>query len=89
MNIRRYLNLYFHEGDREETRRFFFDEGLSHLSSEKIFRVIEIELKFMYDAVFSKSRGTTYDKQGTIMRIVNIPLLGFDGYTVYSGLIGR
>ncbi|KAH9312355.1 hypothetical protein KI387_027390 [Taxus chinensis] len=73
MNMRRYVGMAV-SGDTREVREFFFDEDRCHLSTHEIFEVIEIELKFMYDTLFCKSRSTAFSKWGTIMRIVNISI---------------
>ncbi|GLJ34474.1 hypothetical protein SUGI_0693400 [Cryptomeria japonica] len=87
MNMRRYTDLYIHEIQWEETREFFFRDRLSHLSEDNIFTVIEIELKFMYDALFSKSMFIAFSKIGATMRIINICLLVAGGLCTYRGLI--
>ncbi|GLJ44767.1 hypothetical protein SUGI_0941560 [Cryptomeria japonica] len=90
MNKRRYVNLYLHERYYNRTRDFLFAEELSHIPSpQKIFTVAEMELKFLYDLLFSKSSGTAFSKLGMVMRLVNICLIGITGFLIYRELASQ
>ncbi|GLJ26878.1 hypothetical protein SUGI_0525620 [Cryptomeria japonica] len=82
MYKRRFVSLYFHEGIRPKTRKFFINE---RLPCEKLFKIVEMELKFMYDVLFSKSSGTAFGKRGTLMRLLNTTLLVVAGILLYTG----
>ncbi|GLJ21267.1 hypothetical protein SUGI_0390520 [Cryptomeria japonica] len=78
MYKRRFGSLYFHEGDWKETRDFW----VKRFTGKEAFRLAEMELKFMYDAVFSKYSNTGFTKSGMILRFLITVLLGVAGYLI-------
>ncbi|GLJ21276.1 hypothetical protein SUGI_0390740 [Cryptomeria japonica] len=77
MYKRRFGSLYFVEGDWKETRAFWVNR-----SEGKAFKIVEMELKFMYDALFSKYSNPWFTKWGMVLRFLNITLMGAAGYLI-------
>ncbi|GLJ21277.1 hypothetical protein SUGI_0390750 [Cryptomeria japonica] len=78
MYKRRFGSLYFFvEGDWKETRAFWVNR-----SGGEAFRIVEMELKFMYDALFSKYSNPWFTKWGMVLRFLNITLMGAAGYLI-------
>ncbi|GLJ19049.1 hypothetical protein SUGI_0341950 [Cryptomeria japonica] len=78
MYKRRFANLRFEEGIREETEELW----VNNLGGVKAFRIVEIELKFMYDAIFSKWRTAAFSKWGVVVRLLNTTLMGIAGFLI-------
>ncbi|GLJ36017.1 hypothetical protein SUGI_0722480 [Cryptomeria japonica] len=83
MYKRRLVGLFFHEGLLPKSRSFFINEDLK---GEDVFKIIEIELKFMYDVLFSKSGSTAFRKEGIVLRLLNSCLLAVAAYLVFFQL---
>ncbi|GLJ50945.1 hypothetical protein SUGI_1084960 [Cryptomeria japonica] len=77
MYMRRFVSLYFNEGDWKETRAFWV-----RLSGKEAFRIVETEMKFMYDVLFSKGSGTAFSRFGIVLRFVNCVLIGTAGFLI-------
>ncbi|XP_059065342.1 uncharacterized protein LOC131857174 [Cryptomeria japonica] len=83
MYKRRFVSLSFHEGALPKTRIFFITE---RLNCEKVFGIIEMELKFMYDVLFSKSGSTAFSMCGIALRLLNTCFLAVAAYLVFFQL---
>ncbi|GLJ19052.1 hypothetical protein SUGI_0341980 [Cryptomeria japonica] len=81
MYKRRFVSLPFEEGDRPETKDICADK----LTGLEAFRIAEMELKFMYDAIFSKWRGAAFSKWGIAARLLNTTLVGVSGFLILKG----
>ncbi|GLJ10739.1 hypothetical protein SUGI_0134110 [Cryptomeria japonica] len=77
MYMRRFVSLYFEEGDWTETRAFWIEHN-----GKEAFRILEAELKFVYDVLFSKGSGTTFSSSGIALRLVNCVLMGAAGFLI-------
>ncbi|GLJ19048.1 hypothetical protein SUGI_0341940 [Cryptomeria japonica] len=77
MYMRRFVGLYFDEGDWKETRAFW-----CKMNGNEAFRIVEKELKFMYDVLFSKGSGTAFSGYGIILRLLNCVLMGAAGFLI-------
>ncbi|GLJ13999.1 hypothetical protein SUGI_0223820 [Cryptomeria japonica] len=80
MYMRRFVSLYFDEGDWEETRAFWFE-----LDGKQAFRIVETELKFIYDVLFSKGSGIAFSRYGILLRLLNFLLVGAAGFMILRG----
>ncbi|GLJ19047.1 hypothetical protein SUGI_0341930 [Cryptomeria japonica] len=77
MYMRRFVSLYFDEGDWQETRAFW-----CKINGKQAFRIVEKELKFMYDVLFSKGSGTAFGTYGIVLRLLNCVLMGAAGFLI-------
>ncbi|GLJ20361.1 hypothetical protein SUGI_0369750 [Cryptomeria japonica] len=84
MYKRRFVGLYFHEGPRQKTRRLFIN---NRFSKNVVFKVVERELKFMSDFLFSKSSltaRTAFSLYGVLRRFLSASFLAIAGFLVFS-----
>ncbi|GLJ20365.1 hypothetical protein SUGI_0369810 [Cryptomeria japonica] len=81
MYKRRFVGLYFHEGVRAKSRKLFLDGRLSY---DKLFRIVEMELKFMYDFLFSKSSLTAFSPWVVLMRFLGSSFLAAAGSLILT-----
>ncbi|GLJ10618.1 hypothetical protein SUGI_0131890 [Cryptomeria japonica] len=77
MYKRRFVNLYFDEGEWKRTRTVWFA-----FTGKEAFGIVEMELKFLHDAFFSKWSGTTSGKWGLLVRLLNTTLMGAVGFLI-------
>ncbi|GLJ19064.1 hypothetical protein SUGI_0342220 [Cryptomeria japonica] len=77
MYMRRFVSLYFDEGDWKETKALW-----GELTGKEAFRIAEMELKFIYDVLFSKGSGIAFSRFGIVMRLLNCILMGVAGFLI-------
>lgn len=77
MYMRRFVSLQFEEGDWTETRAFWVK-----FTGNAAFKIVEMELKFMYDVLFSKGNGTAFSSFGMVLRILNSVLIGAAAFMI-------
>ncbi|GLJ19053.1 hypothetical protein SUGI_0342000 [Cryptomeria japonica] len=78
MYKRRFASLDFDEVGVPETRAFWLK-----FSGKEAFRIVELELKFMYDELFSKWKEVTFSSFLTVLRLVNCILMGASVFLIW------
>eukprot|EP01018_Ginkgo_biloba_P033245 Gb_04536 [translate_table: standard] len=82
--MRRVGNLYCYETPHKKTRDLFMNSD--YLPKEHIFRVIEMELSFIFDRLLTKAAATAYTALGILLRLFNLVLLCIVAFYVFNHL---
>eukprot|EP01018_Ginkgo_biloba_P033426 Gb_26934 [translate_table: standard] len=82
--MRRVSNLYCYETPHKKTRDLFMNSD--YLPKQHIFRVIEMELSFIFDKLLTKAAATAYTALGILLRLIYLILLCIVAFYVFNRL---
>lgn len=82
---RRLSNLYMYEWREEKTRQLFVPKQVFEDVKEIIF-VLDVELRFLFDSLYTKAAGTAFSKLGVSFRMLTTILLVVSGVFIFGDL---
>ncbi|MCO5583985.1 hypothetical protein L7F22_037903 [Adiantum nelumboides] len=72
---RRLCRLYMFEWRSLEIREFFLEDKILFSNTEKLLFVLDAELRFIFDSIYTKAAGTAFTRTGVGFRFLNTILL--------------
>ncbi|MCO5551916.1 hypothetical protein L7F22_005423 [Adiantum nelumboides] len=83
---RRLCNLFMYEWRAEKTRELFLGE-LVFEDMEKLMFVLDVELRFLFDSLYTKAAGTAFSKTGVGFRILTTIVLVVSAVFILGGKV--
>eukprot|EP00250_Pteridium_aquilinum_P011832 c20337_g1_i1 orf=168-2522(+) len=83
---RRLSNLHMYEWREDKTRELFMQKHVFEKVEEIVF-VLDVELRFLFDSLYTKASGTAFSKLGIGFRVLTTILLVVSGVFIFRGTL--